>query len=95
MSSRATKRHPREELTVSNGMLKTAAAGLAVAAIALAGCGGGGEHSNTAASSGADVAAAKAAVAEYTGKPTAFPVDQQLKLVRCGHQNDLLSRKHA
>ena len=80
MSSRATKRHPREELTVSNGMLKTAAAGLAVAAIALAGCGGGGgEHNATAASSGADVAAAKAAVAEYTGKPTAFPVDRPLK----------------
>ena len=37
MSSRATNRHPREELTVSIGMLKTAAAGLAVAAIALAG----------------------------------------------------------
>ena len=30
MSSRATKRHPRERLTVSNGMLKTAAAGLVV-----------------------------------------------------------------
>lgn len=79
MSSRAIKRHTKEELTVSNGMLKTAAAGLAVAAIALAGCGGGSEDGATAASSDADVAAAKAAVAEYSGKPTAFPVDEPLK----------------
>lgn len=79
MSSRAPKRHQREELIVSKGMLKTAAAGLAVAAIAFAGCGGDGEDSATAASSGADVAAAKAAVAEYSGKPTAFPVDTPLK----------------
>jgi ribose transport system substrate-binding protein len=60
-------------------MLKTAAAGLAIAAIAVAGCGGDGKDSATAASSGADVAAARAAVAEYTGKPTAFPVDKPLK----------------
>jgi ribose transport system substrate-binding protein len=82
MSSRAIKRNPKEELTVSNGMFKTAAAGLAVAAIALAGCGGG--DSTTTASSGADVAAAKAAVAEYTGKPTAFPVQAPLKTKPAG-----------
>jgi ribose transport system substrate-binding protein len=60
--------------------LKTGAGTLAVAAIALAGCGGGGGgNGSTGASGGADVAAAKAAVAQYSGKPTAFPVDAPLK----------------
>ena len=65
--------------------LKISSAGLAVAALAVAGCGSSSDdnaNDATAKSSGdskVDVAAAKAAVAEYTGKPTAFPVDTPLK----------------
>jgi ribose transport system substrate-binding protein len=65
---------------VFDRLVKTAAAGLAVAAMALAGCGGGSSDSTSSASGAkADVAAAKAAIADYTGKPTAFPVDEPLK----------------
>ena len=63
-------------------VLKPTAAGLAVTAVALAGCGGSGGSSTSGgsgSSSGTDLAAAQAAVAKYTGKPTAFPVDQPLK----------------
>jgi ribose transport system substrate-binding protein len=70
---------------VFNGWLKTAMAGLAVAA-AVAGCGSSGKSSGGATTSqgsssdsGMDVAAAKAALAKYSGKPTAFPVDAPLK----------------
>ena len=68
-------------------LFKSATAGLAVtAAVALAGCGssGGGNTGTQAAQtqsggSGVNVAAAKAAVAQYSGKPTAFPADTPLK----------------
>ena len=68
-------------------LFKSATAGLAVtAAVALAGCGssGGGNTATQAAQtqsggSGVNVAAAKAAVAQYSGKPTAFPADTPLK----------------
>jgi ribose transport system substrate-binding protein len=64
--------------------LRFTTAGLATAAIAVAGCGSSSDSStSTAASSSVggktDVAAAKAAVAQYSGKPTAFPVDAPLK----------------
>jgi ribose transport system substrate-binding protein len=68
-----------------NGLLRTATAGLAVAAV-VAGCGSSGESSGGAGTakssspgSGMDVAAAKAALAKYSGRPTAFPVDAPLK----------------
>jgi ribose transport system substrate-binding protein len=72
---------PEEEIAVLDRMLKTATAGLAVAAVALTGCGGGSSSDNSSSASGAktDVAAAQAAIADYTGKPTAFPVDEPLK----------------
>src|SRR6476619_6401236 len=62
-------------------MLKTATAGLAVGAVALTGCGGGSSSDSSSSASGAttDVAAAKTAITDYTGKPTAFPVDEPLK----------------
>jgi ribose transport system substrate-binding protein len=61
--------------------LKVSTAGLAVAALAVAGCGSSSDDNSTAKSGGGktDVAAAKAAVAQYSGKPTAFPVDAPLK----------------
>jgi ribose transport system substrate-binding protein len=66
--------------------LKISTAGLAAAAIAFAGCGGSSDNSSDATANGksdsaakTDVAAAKAAVAQYSGKPTAFPVDEPLK----------------
>ena len=60
-------------------LVKTATAGLAVTAVAVAGCGGGsGDSSGSASAAKTDVAAAKAAIAQYTGKPTAFPVDRPL-----------------
>ncbi len=64
--------------------LKVSTAGLATAALAVAGCGSSSNDNstNTTAKSGGaktDVAAAKAAVAQYSGKPTAFPVDAPLK----------------
>jgi ribose transport system substrate-binding protein len=64
-----------------HGLLKTATAGLAVAALAVAGCGGSGSSDSSGSTGGAkmDVAAAKAAIAQYTGKPTPFPVDEPLK----------------
>ena len=62
-----------------HGNWKTAAAGLAVSAVALAGCGGDDGGSASSGGSAADVAAAKATIAEYTGQPTAFPVDTPLK----------------
>src|SRR3954467_14622816 len=52
------------------------------AAILVAACGGSGGGSGSSSSSGnasADGAGAKAALAAYTGHPTAFPVDQPLK----------------
>jgi ribose transport system substrate-binding protein len=60
------------------GFTRAAAAGLTVTAIALAGCGSDGDESASAGGSG-DAAAAREAVAQYTGKPTAFPVDTPLK----------------
>jgi ribose transport system substrate-binding protein len=60
-------------------------AGLAAAALAVAGCGSSSndKSNNASAAGGGDakinIAAAKAAVAQYSGKPTAFPVDQPLK----------------
>jgi ribose transport system substrate-binding protein len=63
--------------------LKISTAAAATAALALTGCGGSSDNSSnaTASSSGSktNIAAAKAAVAQYSGKPTAFPVDQPLK----------------
>jgi ribose transport system substrate-binding protein len=65
---------------VFDRLVKTATAGLAVTAVAVAGCGGGsGDSSGSASAAKTDVAAAKAAIAQYTGKPTAFPVDEPLK----------------
>jgi ribose transport system substrate-binding protein len=71
---------PEEEISVLDRMLKTTTAGLAVAAVALAGCGASSPSDSSSSASGAktDVAAAKAAIADYTGKPTAFPVDEPL-----------------
>jgi ribose transport system substrate-binding protein len=71
--------------------LKASAAGLAAAALAVAGCGST-NSSNGSTSTGTsakrsntiDLAAAKAAVAQYSGKPTAFPVDQPLKTKPAG-----------
>ena len=69
-------------------LFKSATAGLAVtAAVALAGCGSSGSSTTTgtqaaqtqSGGSGVNVAAAKAAVAQYSGKPTAFPADTPLK----------------
>jgi ribose transport system substrate-binding protein len=56
-------------------------AGLGAAALAVAGCGSGDSAGTgtSAKGSGIDLAAAKAAVAQYSGKPTAFPVDKPLK----------------
>jgi ribose transport system substrate-binding protein len=69
---------------VFNGWLRTATAGLAVAVV-VAGCGSSSESSGSASTakssasgSGMDLAAAKAALAKYSGKPTAFPVDAPL-----------------
>jgi ribose transport system substrate-binding protein len=68
-----------------NKVMRAATAGLAVAAAGVAGCGadsGGSGSATTAGNAGApkmDVAAASAALAKYTGKPTAFPVDAPLK----------------
>lgn len=63
--------------------LKISTAGLAAAALAVAGCGDSDDSSSASGGDGsksrANVAAAKAAVAQYSGKPTAFPVDQPLK----------------
>ncbi len=71
---------PEEEIAVLDRMLKTATAGLALAAVALAGCGGSSSDSSSSATAArTDVAAAQAAVADYTGKPTAFPVDEPLE----------------
>jgi ribose transport system substrate-binding protein len=73
-------------MIVFDGLVKTATAGLAVTAVALAGCGGSTSKSESAtgtqdkpAAANMDVAAAKAAIAKYSGKPTAFPVDAPLK----------------
>jgi ribose transport system substrate-binding protein len=66
---------------------KASTVGLATAALIGAGCGSsGGSSSGTSASgsSKVDIAAAKAAVAQYSGKPTAFPVDQPLKVKPAG-----------
>jgi ribose transport system substrate-binding protein len=64
-------------------VLKVSTAGLAVAALAVAGCGSSSTSTGSSApksgSSKVDMAAAKAAVAQYSGKPTPFPVDQPLK----------------
>jgi ribose transport system substrate-binding protein len=64
--------------------LKSSTAGLAVAAVLVTGCGSSSNNSNNAtAASGSggkvNMAAAKTAVAQYSGKPTPFPVDQPLK----------------
>jgi ribose transport system substrate-binding protein len=64
--------------------LKPAGAALAVAGVAaaVAGCGGTSGSSSAQSKgggSGVNLAAAKAAVAQYSGKPTAFPVDAPLK----------------
>jgi ribose transport system substrate-binding protein len=79
----ARSRARGEEIVVLDRFrfVKTAAAGLAVGAVAFAGCGGSsaGGGGNSGGDSATDVAAAKAAVAQYSGKPTAFPVDQPLK----------------
>src|SRR4051812_11587333 len=54
-----------------------------VASVLVAACGGSsggsGSSSNSSSDASADVAGAKAALATYTGHPTAFPVDQPLK----------------
>ena len=55
---------------------------MAVGAAALAGCGN--ENEAGAGSGTGDVAAAENAVAHYTGKPTAFPVDTPLKAKPAG-----------
>jgi ribose transport system substrate-binding protein len=66
---------------VINQAVKISTLGLAAAALAVAGCGT--DAGDGAASAGSenpvDVAAAKAAVAEYSGKPTPFPVDKPLE----------------
>jgi ribose transport system substrate-binding protein len=69
---------------VFDKLLKTATAGLAVtaAAAALTGCGSSSSSSggqSQSGGSGVNLAAAKAAVAQYSGKATAFPVDKPLK----------------
>ena len=65
-----------------HGSMKAAVAALAVGAVALAGCGN--EKEAGAGSATGDVAAAESAVAQYTGKPTAFPVDSPLKAKPAG-----------
>jgi ribose transport system substrate-binding protein len=70
-----------------DGLMTRTAAGLAVLAAAVAaGCGSNDSSSGSAttaqgkpAGSSMDVAAARTALAQYTGKPTAFPVDAPLK----------------
>jgi ribose transport system substrate-binding protein len=70
-----------------DGLSTRTTAGLAVlAAVVAAGCGSNGSSSGSSttaqgkpAGSGIDLAAAKAALAKYSGKPTAFPVDAPLK----------------
>jgi ribose transport system substrate-binding protein len=65
---------------VHDRLLKSATAGAAVTALALAGCGGASTDKGAAAGTAkADVAAARAAIAQYTGRPTAFPVDAPLQ----------------
>jgi ribose transport system substrate-binding protein len=71
--------------------IKISAAGLVAAALAVAGCGSNGSSSGTTSSGSSadtsskiDLAAARAAVAEYSGKPTAFPVDQPLEAKPAG-----------
>jgi ribose transport system substrate-binding protein len=72
--------------------LKFSALGLAATALAVGGCGSSGSSSGTsggaATSAGGsgkvDMAAAQAAVAQYSGKATAFPVDQPLKAKPAG-----------
>jgi ribose transport system substrate-binding protein len=66
--------------------LKISTVGLTAAALAAAGCGGSSDSSGTtsggasgSSSTKVDVAAARSAVAQYSGKPTAFPVDTPLK----------------
>jgi ABC-type sugar transport system substrate-binding protein len=59
-------------------LLRAAAAVLAGSVVALAGCGSERDTAATGAGSG-DVAAANDAVAQFTGEPTAFPVDTPLK----------------
>lgn len=70
---------------MTNRVLKTTIA-LLVTAVALAGCGstGGSSASKLAAATSnqprVDVAAVEASLAQYTGHPTAFPVDKPLKI---------------
>jgi ribose transport system substrate-binding protein len=66
---------------VRDRLLKTATAGLAMAAVALAGCGGSGSSAGSSSGGGsqAGVAAAKAATAHYSDRPTPFPVNELLK----------------
>jgi ribose transport system substrate-binding protein len=68
--------------------MKISTVGLAATALVAAGCGSssnsststtGGSASSSGNSSKVDVAAARSAVAQYSGKPTAFPVDTPLK----------------
>jgi ribose transport system substrate-binding protein len=74
-----------EETPVLSQFLKFSTVGLAAAALAVTGCGSSDDSSSSATAAGSssdskvDVAAAKAAVAQYSGKPTPFPVDQPLK----------------
>jgi ribose transport system substrate-binding protein len=63
---------------MSHVLLRAAVAVLAGSAVALAGCGSDSDTAATGGGSG-DVAAATDAVAQYTGEPTAFPVDTPLK----------------
>jgi ribose transport system substrate-binding protein len=81
------RRNPERRTPVFSQALKVSTAGLAAVALAVAGCGGSSDNSSSSSStsggggskSGVNVAAAKAVVAQYSGKPTEFPVDQPLK----------------
>ena len=73
---------------MSDAWMRAAAAALMVTAVALAGCGGesssGGGESASSGGPSVNTAAASQAIAEYTGKPTAFPVDLPLKTKPAG-----------
>jgi ribose transport system substrate-binding protein len=71
---------------VNHKWKRAAAAGLTVTAVAVAGCGGTSstEGSASAGAPSVNTPAASQAIAEYTGKPTAFPVDTPLKTKPAG-----------
>jgi len=66
-------------VVTTRGLKMQGVAWLAVSAVGLSACGGSNAGSSSGGGGKADVAAAKQLLAPYTGKPSAFPVDQPLK----------------